>query len=304
MSWSMPKSLKFKLLLSPNQSTGQDFARECAFLAGLERGLKAEVILIDVFDWLKRLRASARNFSLPVRVEKAARNTDKVNLKPYTPEPRVFLGQLAYLQLSQFEILTNELKYSPNTTYKAELSEAAAKNFEKYRAISTKISALGIDPTDAMDPFVERIETFHSRTNGMDWHETIIKIYLVAGLLDDFYRRLASGLESSLRTEVESALKNDKFATFAKQVLVESMTKDKQLGDRLALWGRRIMGDTLLELRAAFDNRKLAGITKGKKLTLEEERSVNLASYSKLEPLITELIGAHTMRMDALGLTA
>jgi hypothetical protein len=29
-----------------------------------------------------------------------------------------------------------------------------------------------------------------------------------------------------------------------------------------------------------------------------------LASYSKLEPLITELIGAHTMRMDALGLTA
>jgi len=85
---------------------------------------------------------------------------------------------------------------------------------------------------------------------------------------------------------------------------VESMANDVQLGSRLALWGRRIMGDVLLELRAAFDNRKLAGITKNKKLTIEEERAVNLASYSKLEPLITELIGAHTMRMDALGLTA
>ncbi len=262
------------------------------------------VILDDVFEWLKRLRTTARNLTLPAREERGARNTEKVNLKPYTPEPKVFLGQLAYLQLSQFEILTNELKYSPNTQYKAELGEASAKSFEKYRAISKKIASMGVDPTDAMDPYVERIETFHSRTSGLDWHETIIKIYLVSGLLDDFYRRLAVGLDAATRAEVEKALKDTKFETFAKKVLLESMANDAQLGSRLALWGRRIMGDVLLELRAAFDNRKLAGITKNKKLTIEEERAVNLASYSKLEPLITELIGAHTMRMDALGLTA
>ena len=123
-------------------------------------------------------------------------------------------------------------------------------------------------------------------------------------MLDDVYRRRAVGLHATTRTEVEKALKDTKFETFAKKVLLESMANDVQLGSRLALWGRRIMGDVLLELRAAFDNRKLAGITKNKKLTIEEERAVNLASYSKLEPLITELIGAHTMRMDALGLTA
>jgi hypothetical protein len=262
------------------------------------------VILVDVFEWLKRLGTTARNFTLPAREERGARNTEKVNLKPYTPEPKVFLGQLAYLQLSQFEILTSELKYSPNTQYKADLGEAAAKSFEKYRAISKKIASMGIDPTDAMDPFVERIETFHSRTNGLDWYETVIKIYLVSGLLDDFYRRLAVGLDPITRAEVEKALKDSKFEAFAKKVLIESMARDAQLGSRLALWGRRIMGDVLLELRAAFDNRKLAGVTKTKKLSLEEERAVNLASYSKLEPLITELIGAHTMRMDALGLTA
>jgi hypothetical protein len=82
------------------------------------------------------------------------------------------------------------------------------------------------------------------------------------------------------------------------------MAIDPTLSSRLALWGRRLMGDVLLELRAAFDNRKLAGVAKNKKLSLEEEREVNLASYSKVEPLISELIGAHTMRMDALGLTA
>jgi hypothetical protein len=257
-----------------------------------------------MFDWFKRLRTGARKLTLPAREERAGRNTEAIDLRPYTPEPREFLGQLAYLQLSQFEILTNELKFSPKTQYKAELSEAAAKSFDKYRAISRKLAGLGVDPTDAMDPFVERIETFHSRTAGNNWHESVIKVYLVSGLLDDFYRRLAVGLDAALRSDVEKALNDKKFEAFAKRVLLESMEADPQLASSLALWGRRLMGDVLLELRGAFDNRKLAGLPKTKKLTSEEERDLNLAAYSKIEPLISELIGAHTVRMDALGLTA
>jgi hypothetical protein len=48
----------------------------------------------------------------------------------------------------------------------------------------------------------------------------------------------------------------------------------------------------------------LAGVPKTKTLSLAEERAVNLQSYSKLEPLVTELMAAHTMRMDAVGLAA
>ena len=60
----------------------------------------------------------------------------------------------------------------------------------------------------------------------------------------------------------------------------------------------------ILDTAAAIIRRKLAGLPKTKKLSPVEEREVNLASYSKLEPLISELIGAHSLRMDALGLTA
>jgi len=88
------------------------------------------------------------------------------------------------------------------------------------------------------------------------------------------------------------------------KALLESMQQDPTLASRLALWGRRVMGDVLLELRAAFDNRKLAGVTRTAQLTLEQEREVNLAAYSKLEPLVSELIAAHSVRMDAIGLTA
>lgn len=257
-----------------------------------------------MFEWFKRIGAKAKSFVLPEREERRTRNTEAINLAPYTPEPKVFLGQLAYLELSQFEILTNELKFSPTTAEKAGLSEAAAKSFQKYRSVAKLLQASGIDATDAMDPFTERIETFHSRTNGIDWYETVVKMYLVGGLLEDFYKRLAIGLPDELREEVEKALRDSTFEKFAKSVLIEAMNGNPQLASRLALWGRRLMGDVLLELRAAFDNRKLAGIAKSKKLSLEQERSVNLEAYAKLEPLISELIGAHSMRMDAIGLAA
>jgi len=257
-----------------------------------------------VFEWFKKLRSAARKLVLPVREERTARNTEVIDLRPYSPEPKVFLGQLGYLKLTEFEILTNELKFSPNTTYKAELSEAAAKCFEKYRAVASIIASQGLDATDVMDPYTERIGTFHSRTAGLDWYETVVKVYLVSGLLDDFYRRLAVGLPETLEAQVVEALADETFSSFAKRVLVESMADNEQLKSRLAVWGRRLMGDVLLELRAAFDNRKLAGVSKGAKLSLAEEREVNLSAYSKLEPLVTELIAAHSLRMDAIGLAA
>jgi len=258
-----------------------------------------------VFEWLKRFRKIARQLAVAARTEdKTSRNTKAINLKPYTPEPKAFLGQLAYLQLSNFEILSAALKYSPNTQYKAELSEAAARSFDKYRQLSKKLVELGADPAEQMNPFKERIAMFHSNTSGLDWYEVVIKVYLTSGLLDDFYARLASGLSDELQSEVQRALRDTAFDKFAKRVLSEAVQSDPVLGSRLALWGRRLMGDVLLELRAAFDNRKLAHIPKSKVLSVEEENKVNLEAYSKLEPLISELTGAHSLRMEELGLAA
>lgn len=258
-----------------------------------------------MFEWLKRFRKVAKQLSVASRTdEKTARNTKAINLKPYTPEPKAFLGQLAYIQLANFEILTAALKFSPNTQFKAELGEAAARSFDKYRQLSKKLVELGADPAEQMNPFRDRIAMFHSNTTGLDWYEVVIKVYLTSGLLDDFYSRLAAGLNDELQQEVEKALRDKAFEKFAKKVLSDAVESDPVLASRLALWGRRLMGDVLLELRAAFDNRKLAGIPKTKKLTVEEENKVNLAAYSKLEPLISELTGAHSTRMEGLGLAA
>ena len=54
------------------------------------------------------------------------------------------------------------------------------------------------------------------------------------------------------------------------------------------MWGRRLVGDTLLVARSALRESKAHG-------SRDEER---------IEPVFTELIAAHTRRMDRLGLTA
>ncbi len=257
-----------------------------------------------MFEWLKNLRRKAQTLALPNRDDRTGRNRDELDLRPYTPEAHEYLGQLAYHQLSSFEILTNELKYSPNTNAQAELSAAASKHFLRYKAIAKKLELLNIEPADAMDQFVERIETYNSKLTGVDWYEALLKVYLTQGLLDDFYRRLAVGLEAKLQAEVVKTLSDKSFEKFAVKTLNIAMAEDEVLRSRLALWGRRLMGDTLLEVREVLDDRKLTGVAKNKRLSANEVRDVRLRAYATLEPLITELIGAHSNRMDALGLTA
>ncbi|MEN9753458.1 MAG: hypothetical protein RL670_1149 [Actinomycetota bacterium] len=259
---------------------------------------------MTVFEWLKNLRRKAQTLALPNREERGGRNRDTLDLAPFTPDSQSFLGQLAYHQLSTFEILTNELKYSPNTTYQAQLSAAASKHFLRYKALAKHLELHNIEPAEAMDPFVERIETFNSRLTGIDWYESLLKVYLTQGLLDDFYRRLAVGLDAKLRVEVEKVLADRSFEKFVVKILTEATDADPQLKSRLALWGRRLMGDALLEMRASLDDRRLAGVAKNRHLSAAEARDVRLKAYATLEPLTTELNATHSSRMDALGLTA
>ena len=71
------------------------------------------------------------------------------------------------------------------------------------------------------------------------------------------------------------------------QQLQDAIDANPRLASRLAMWGRRLVGDTLLLARASLTGARITGRTR-----------------SRAEPVFTELIAAHTRRMDALGLTA
>ena len=106
-------------------------------------------------------------------------------------------------------------------------------------------------------------------------------------MLDGYFSRLAEGLPVELGARVRAILDEEGAAVVLESELRAAIAADPSLADRLALWGRSLVGDTLLIARSA----------------LRASEAPDRAG-EQVEPVFTELIADHTRRMDALGLTA
>lgn len=212
---------------------------------------------------------------------------NRVGLSELTPQYPAFLGQAAYLQLSFFENLSRAVSMSPTTGSKEVVSRAAGIALARHHALTAEIRKLGLNPADVMEPFVRSIDDFQSRTQGNDWAENLLAYYVEAGLLDDGFTSIAEGFDREHASRIVEILgKNDAINLIAGE-LTKAIGDTPRLSSRLALFGRRLVGDVLILARSALD--------------LPEDTSPD---DERLEPVLTELIADHTRRMDDLGLTA
>ncbi|MCU1526151.1 MAG: hypothetical protein JWO18_3045 [Microbacteriaceae bacterium] len=215
----------------------------------------------------------------------AQANINRVDFAELTPEPIAYLGQAAYLQLAIFETLTHAVAAAPTTGAKETLSRVAGLSLAKHQALVAELTRRGKDSGEIMAPYAERIDHYARVTAGADWYETLVTSYVTSGLLDDFYRSLAGGLPGETALRVGAIFSGADGHDLIIAELRSAIETNPRLASRLAMWGRRLVGDTLLIARSA----------------LSEQSHPDEA---RLEPVFTELIAAHTRRMDALGLTA
>jgi hypothetical protein len=213
--------------------------------------------------------------------------TTRLELVEFTPDLLSFLGRAAYVQLSLFENLSRAISTAPTTSAKAAIGRAAETSIAKHRALADEITRAGGTPAEAMEPFRKATDDFERETVGGDWFETVLTCYLTAGFLDDFFARLASGLPAEAARRIAPIYAGGSGEAILVQQLKEAIEANPRLASRLAMWGRRLVGDTMLVARSALQ-------------FTENHKS----DEARVEPVFTELIAAHTRRMDALGLTA
>jgi len=237
-----------------------------------------------VVEWFWRRRARPAAAKLRSRDELVV---TRVDLHQLTPSPEVFLARAAYVQLTIFENLGRVTAIAPTTEGKAAFAAAAEASLAKHRALLAELEGLGVDAGEAMEGHRAAADRFQRLTQGADWAEAALTNHLAAGFLDETYAALAAGLPGDLAGRVRSVLLADRQDRDVVALLAEAMVEQPRLAPRLALWGRRILGDTLLLARAALDS--------GDDLRRSE---------SVIEPAFSELIAEHTRRMDALGLAA
>ncbi|GAA4179494.1 ferritin-like fold-containing protein [Gryllotalpicola koreensis] len=238
------------------------------------------------FSWFRRPRLS---FDAPrLRPRREKKYGVAADLAEIAPELRQFLGQAACVQLGSFERLSALVADVPGFAPKEAIGRAAARAFARHQALVDELKHLGADPEREMTPFIASLERFGAATAGHDWTERTLGAHICGGLLDDLFAALARGVASDGVKDLPALFAVDPADGHAlEQLLKESLAGNAQLAARLAMWGRRLVGDTLLVARSAL------------RLTGDAE-----ADDPHTEPLFAEVIAAHTRRMDALGLTA
>ncbi|QKJ19129.1 ferritin-like fold-containing protein [Microbacterium hominis] len=210
----------------------------------------------------------------------------RVDFEELAPDIDTFLGQAAYLQLGYFETLSELIALTPQLEKKEALSRAAGAALTKHEALVALIRDRGEDPTALMLPFREPLDAFRAATHGVHAEETMLSVHITAGMLDDFYLALAASYGETGR-RVARILRADSDRQAIVEIIRERIAGDAEWKSLLAMWGRRLVGDTLLIARAALRPRSLREV--------DEE---------KVEPVFTELMSAHSRRMDDMGLAA
>jgi hypothetical protein len=238
-----------------------------------------------VFGFLRRPKVRIDIPRLKPRVDTSS--YPKVNLAELTPEVLPYLGQVAYVQLAVFEEVSDAISAAPTVAAKQALAPAASQALDKHERLVAEIRRRADEPSEVIAPFTAGIDRYRALVKGSDWYEQLASVYLTAGILDDFFILLAAGLPGDIGPRCIAILDAETNRRAIVDVLSEAITADPVLGSRLAMWGRRVVGDTLLVARSAIH------------LTGNPE-----SDEQRIEPVFTEMIAAHTRRMDVLGLTA
>ena len=206
------------------------------------------------------------------------------------------LGAIAYGELSAFERLAEDSKLAPTLEDKMALAGMASAEFGHLAKLMERLRNLDADPFAAMAPFRTPIDDFHRHTAPRNWLEGLIKAFVGDGLAADFDREVGAFLDQDTRALIDSSMVDGGHAAFVVERVRGAIEADPRVAGRLALWGRRLMGEALSQAQRVVAERDgLSALLAG----TEDRPGMDLASISKMFSRLTE---RHVERMAELGL--
>ncbi|MDQ5973648.1 MAG: Hydroxylase [Actinomycetota bacterium] len=207
-------------------------------------------------------------------------------------------GVLAYGELTAFERLAADAAMAPSIDDKAALAGMATAEYRHFVVLRDRLVELGVDPQEAMSPFRRALEDFHAQTAPSDWLEGLVKAYVGDGIGTDFYREIANYVDEDSRALVVSVCADPIQSDFIVDRVRAAINADPRVGGRLALWGRRLVGEALSQAqRVAAERDALSTLLVGG----VDRPGTDLAEIGRM---LARLTDNHARRMAALGLAA
>ena len=204
------------------------------------------------------------------------------------------LAVLALAELSAFERLAADATLAPSLVDRAALGAMAVAEYGHYEVLQERLVSLGVEPMDAMAPFVDALNAFHDSTAPSDWLESLVKAYVGDGFAADFYREMAERTDDETQALVGDVLDDTGHAEFAVAHVRSAIEADPAVAGRLALWARRLVGEALVQAqRVAVDRDALARLIVG-----------GVGDLTAVGELLARLTQRHAERMESLGLAS
>lgn len=206
------------------------------------------------------------------------------------------LGLLAYGELAGYTRLTASAQLAPTLLQRAETCRMAVTEFKQYERLAARLTEIGRNPQQAMQPFVQVLDWFHTQTSPSDWWESLINIYVGDGIARDFYLEMSSFVDPETAGLIRSVFADRGQAEFVLTEVRSACELNPALSGRLALWARRMVGEALSQAQRVSAERDSLP-----QLLLGGDDGLDLEGVGKL---FDRLTARHQARMAALGMAA